>query len=450
MSRRARLALVLALAAALMLPAACATVPVSSPVKLATPSPGAQQRGGVAVYPAGPVQGATPLQVVDGFLESMASYQPGYQVAREFLTPAAQNSWATAAVQVFEQLPNSGLRNDNGDVELKAVQVAEIGPDGRWQSFLPGRERTITFPMEKVDGQWRISKAPVGVLMSKFDTSREFAAYNLAFFDPGFRWFVSERRFLPVRGSLESMLVARLFDGPSAWLAPVVRSAVPDGENASPTVTVTGDTAKVTIDDVRVTSLGDDQRRLLYAQISETLAQVGISAVSIYVRLVPLTITGFADEAIPVSTWSGFELTDPNVGGVRMAFVGGKLTTLTAGAPGLGMVDALHGVSGRSCAISTSIDRLAVVAAKGTSVDVADANEAKSRRVYTGADIAQPSFDQDGDLWMADDTARGSVVWLYRAKKLIPVAIGVLAKDHIVSLRVSPDRSRVAIVTRGR
>lgn len=429
-----------------MIATGCAGVPVSSPVRLATPSPSQQQRGGVTVYPAGPVEGASALAVVDGFIESMASYQSGYQVARQFLTPAAQASWLTGTVQVFDQLPTSALSTDGSTIELKANEVAQIGLDGRWTSFLPGSQAAIRFPMEKVDGQWRISKPPAGVLMSKFDTNREFAAYDLAFFDPGFRWFVSERRFLPARGSLESMLVSRLFTGPSSWLAPVVRTSVPEGESASPSVTVTGDTARISIDDARVAGLGNEQRRLLYAQISETLAQVGISSVSIVVRQVPLSLDGFADGPIPVQTWSGFQLGDQNVSGVRFAFVGNKISVLAPGKTGGALVEQLHGQNGRSCAVSPTTDKLAIVDKAGRLVRLADAAGTKSSVILTGKSIAQPSFDPFDDLWLADTTAHGSSVWIYRAGKMIAVDIGSLARQHISALRVSADGARVALV----
>jgi len=431
-----------------VLASGCAGVPVSSPVRLATPSPSQQQRGGVTVYPAGPIEGASSLGVVDGFLESMASYQAGYQVARQFLTPAAQTGWSLGTVQVFDQLPTSALSMDGSSIVLKANEVAQIGADGRWTSLLPGRPTTIRFTMEKVDGQWRISKPPVGVLMSKFDTNREFAAYDLAFFDPGFRWFVNERRFLPARGSLESMLVARLFAGPSSWLAPVVRSAVPEGENAPPTVTVTGDTARVSIDDQRVSSLGDDERRLLYAQISETLAQVGISSVSIVVRQVPLSLDGLADGPIPVQTWSGFELGDQNVSGVRFAFVSDKVDLLAPGTSGGTLVEQLHGQNGRSCAVGPTTDRLAVVDKSGRLVRLADAAGSKSSVILTGTSIAQPSFDPTGDLWLVDATSKGSSVWIYRDGKLLAVGTGSLGAQQITALRVSADGARVALTVR--
>lgn len=443
---RAVLAILVVLTA--VIATGCAGVPVSSPVRLATPSPSQQQRGGVTVYPAGPVEDASPLGVVDGFLESMASYQSGYQVARQFLTPSAQAGWSTATVRVFDQLPTSALSVDGSTIVLKANEVAEIGADGRWTSFLPGRQASMRFPMEKVDGQWRISTPPVGVLMSKFDTNREFAAYDLAFFDPGFRWFVSERRFLPARGSLESMLVARLFAGPSSWLAPVVRSAVPEGENASPTVTVTGDTARISIDDLRASSLGNDERRLLYAQISETLAQVGISSVAIVVRQVPLSLEGFTDGPIPVQTWSGFELGDQNVSGVRFAFVNNKISVLAPGTTGEALVEQLHGQNGRSCAVSSTTDRVAIVDKAGRMVRLADAAGTRSSVIRTGTSIAQPSFDPSGDLWLADTTAHGSSVWIYRQGKLLAVDIGSLATQHIAALRVSADGARVALIVR--
>jgi len=47
----------------------------------------------VAVLPTGPRSGDDPVAIVEGFLSSMASYEPGYPTAREYLTPTAAAGW---------------------------------------------------------------------------------------------------------------------------------------------------------------------------------------------------------------------------------------------------------------------------------------------------------------------------------------------------------------------
>ena len=80
----------------LALLAGCVTVPTSGPVERHVP---AQQQAnpGVDIAPVPPAQGAPPGLIVEGFLHAMATYQPGYSVARQFLTRAASITWDTNA-----------------------------------------------------------------------------------------------------------------------------------------------------------------------------------------------------------------------------------------------------------------------------------------------------------------------------------------------------------------
>ena len=433
-----------------LLAGGCVRVPTSGPVEYQSPTASAPQRGGVAVFPAGPVGNATPRQIVEGFLDAMASYQPGYPVAREFLTAEAAGQWATGRVQVFDSIGATSLRVRGPSVSMTARRTDAITADGQWRSFGTGSEITVDFPLRRVDGQWRIARPPDGVLMSRFDTSREFDAFHLYFFDTGFRWFVPERRFLPARSSVESVLVSRLIAGPSAWLAPVVRTGIPEGATGAPTVTVVGETAMVNFDDLRMNALTDDQRRYLYAQLSETLGQVGIVAVSIRVRQVPLTISGLPEEAIPVAQWSRFDPTTDTVDGVAFAFTKGRLTQLPSAGLGASLVDQLGRPPGLSCAVSRSIDRLAIVSPDGRSVRVADGVSGKPRVVLTGAGVPQPSFDGYDDLWMVSRAPTGSTAFAYRGNRLLPVNLDGLANRQILGLRVSDDGVRAAMaVSRG-
>ena len=77
----------LAIGALSLLLAGCASVPTSGPVAHHTPQ-AASVDGGVRVDPLPPSEGASQLLIVEGFLHAMSTYQPGYAVARQYLTDA--------------------------------------------------------------------------------------------------------------------------------------------------------------------------------------------------------------------------------------------------------------------------------------------------------------------------------------------------------------------------
>ena len=78
-------ALVLALSA-------CSTVPASSPTVQITQAP-VRPDEDVGIEPLSPTAGATPEEIVRGFIEAAASARPGHPVAKQHLTPQAATGW---------------------------------------------------------------------------------------------------------------------------------------------------------------------------------------------------------------------------------------------------------------------------------------------------------------------------------------------------------------------
>ena len=90
-SRRLLVRLV-ALAGVLLPLAACSTVPTSSATVQITQAE-SRPVPDVGIEPLPPEPGATPEEIVRGFIDAAASVRPGHPVAREHLTPAASKKW---------------------------------------------------------------------------------------------------------------------------------------------------------------------------------------------------------------------------------------------------------------------------------------------------------------------------------------------------------------------
>ncbi|MFL6096771.1 MAG: hypothetical protein ACJ71Y_15070, partial [Blastococcus sp.] len=71
----------------------CSTVPSSSATVQITDAP-SRPTESVGVEPLPPEPGATPEEIVRGFIEAAASTRPGHPVAKEHLTPAAGKTWS--------------------------------------------------------------------------------------------------------------------------------------------------------------------------------------------------------------------------------------------------------------------------------------------------------------------------------------------------------------------
>jgi len=167
---RVRTAAALAAAAAML--AGCAGVPTSGPV----------QQGPVVVAPEGdsfirviarpPVDGMTQEQVVRGFQEATAAQDIAFDVAKQYLTDLAAATWdPTAGVQVYD---NAGLAYElDGDVvKAGGAKAAEIDDAGQWTVAAPGSRLEVRYGLQRVDGEWRISAPPQGLVLGRGDIDR--------------------------------------------------------------------------------------------------------------------------------------------------------------------------------------------------------------------------------------------------------------------------------------
>ena len=123
----------------IVLAAGCAEIPTSGPVVEGEAVP-EQLPVSVGFVPNPPVAGASETDIVQGFLEAMASYEAGYQTAKEFLTPDARVG--LGAVRGHDDLlghaygypdsPRSGpSRHDGGGGDLSARRAMNAG-HRRW------------------------------------------------------------------------------------------------------------------------------------------------------------------------------------------------------------------------------------------------------------------------------------------------------------------------------
>ncbi|HZR50695.1 MAG TPA: GerMN domain-containing protein [Streptosporangiaceae bacterium] len=211
----------------------------------------------IGPYPSAPIPNASPVQIVQGFLFASASYYTAGSVAKEFLTPAAQN-WKPTSVTVFTkwdasdptEMPAAHNKaqsivqihgqvqarlNGAGQPYVSAAQSnapnAQPSQDGG--SCMPGTGSTgcYQFTLVKVDGQWRIDSPPPYLLVEENAFQRGWASQDLYFFDATRQVLVPDSVFVPI-GTSESDLLNKLAQalvkGPSqaSWLSGATGSNV--------------------------------------------------------------------------------------------------------------------------------------------------------------------------------------------------------------------------------
>ncbi|SNS02003.1 Sporulation and spore germination [Geodermatophilus pulveris] len=441
------------LAAALLASStACSTVPTSSPTVQITQAP-PRADGPVGIEPLSPEPGATPEEVVRGFVEATASTVIGHPVAREHLAREPAGSWADDAGITLLGADYATVTTDTGTVVVTGELVGTIDQRG---AFSVGGQEVYSreFRLEQVDGEWRISDPPDGLLMLLPDFERLYERRDLYFLDPTGSRVVPDPRYLIGGEAQPTVLVDRLLDGPSAVLAAGVRTALDDlalGDAAlGSTVEVSGQVVRVDL-----TGIADaPPARLaeLSAQLVWTLGQLtSVRSVEVLADGDPLALDG-VPAVQTVDTWAALDPDAAPVDAVGHYLVDGALWTAAetpAPAPGPAGAGA-YGLSGAAVATDPSTGQLTGM------VGVAERDgQATLLTGRYGGDLT-PVLTS-GSLTVPTVAATREEFWLVRDGSTVvrlpagapPQAVNAVTLPGLgraTALQLSPDGVRAAVV----
>lgn len=427
-STRHALALVALLATAALALAGCLRLPESGETHRVDTTQG-DDTGGYVVNASGPADGASPADIVNGFLLASADTRGSHEVAREYLTESFAPEWQPdAGVQILTGLPGVDV-TDPGAVTASGegdgtVDAAGVYHDGSG----PVRQE---YRLVQEDGQWRIARAPDGVTITRSSFELTFKAIRLAYLSPDgetlvpdVRWFQSgdqmatrvARAFLagavdPVRSGTRPL--------PTADLHLTVDSVAISGGTA--TVSLTGD----------YPSLSDDDQRDFKTLLERSLDQIdGVGRIEVTVNSLRLD----------ASTRSTEELDFPSVSDGRMAVVdddGARIVDEQSWmdrSGDSGLTDALRTLQGRQ------VGSIAVVSgrlAAGTGDGLLVAGGSGAAHLLAGRLQGPVTLDRTGRAWGIVD---GALTWLAGdgSHATLALSAGVLAAA------VSVDGARVA------
>ncbi|MGW5574374.1 MtrAB system accessory lipoprotein LpqB [Nocardia thailandica] len=276
--------LIAALLTGLLVLTGCASLPDSS----APQALGTINREPTSEGPPPPVAGRDPDLLLRDFLQASADPANQHAAARQYLTPAAAAEWNDAASATVVERPDTLRESRSGDKAtyvVRARKVGDLGADGTYRSS-DGTDVKVEnkIEMSKVDGEWRITELPDGVVMDTSSFYKAYHRYVLYYPDPGSSIMVPDPRWVSVpKGQLAERLIGMLGQGPQPSLAPAVRNQL------APPVAVRGPITKannepgeisgiggVRVDFTGVGQLNQRDRELFAAQIILTLASAEI------------------------------------------------------------------------------------------------------------------------------------------------------------------------------
>ena len=449
---------------------ACATVPTGGPVVSEKIAPAGGPQAGVyeQLIAPPPQPGWKPDQIVNGFLLAGADFTGDHRVAAEYLTQAARRSWHPGSnATVFSNTPVAELvPQPGGDatVHVSGQQVATIGSQGEGEYVAAphgGIPFSATFHLRKVHGQWRITDPGRRLLLTSDDVARAYRSQDLYFFDPLMTALVPDPVFVPVQGSPVPQSVQSLLHGATGWLNQATKTAFPAGTRLI-NVNPSGDVVRVDLGGAAARTT-QHQQELMSAQLVWTLRRFPDAAQNLNLLLEinghPVTLPSIGSAQQPVATsWQSYDPSGLGAGSSFPAFFvgqGNKIQILNS----VGNGSQASPVPGTAGAGAIPLNQIAVSPDPDTSriAGVSPGDDA----VYTGGlspsgslalqlsgkNFTNPSWDRDGNLWIAGEAGGKSGIWML-ADGVQPVQVRMPGGyGPVQALRVARDGARIALIT---
>ena len=439
--RRLLVALVAALTVGVL--AACASIPTSGPVEQGRPLE-EERAQGIRYYPAGPFEGASREEIVQGFLDAGTGAQNDFAIAREYLAPELAASWQPTG-HVYVTDGQAAMKTESDRLVSVQVQVyGRVDAHGNYREVVTAANETLEFEVEQVDGEWRITDAPDGIVLLKQAFNDLFKPRTLYFYGsemhyvaPDLRWFLSS-------GDVPSRVVRELLVGPAEWLAVggAVRSAFPEGVELRQPVRVQEGLAIVDLTDTASTAT-PDELKLMRLQLEETLTAIAdIDSVEVRVNEAKLDIALPAADAV---------VRAPDVNSSPMVSQRGRIGYLTGGQLSMptgteSVVAAVEELQPIRGAISASRRSIVLLTEEGTWSMRFDDPEPVLVDERPGQ--VEPALDNWDWVWSHSTSEPGLYVSAVGEYGLTEIPIPEQIAPDFISYQVSRDGTRLAVLYR--
>jgi hypothetical protein len=437
---------------AVLLLAGCSGIPDAGPVVVVEASDEPTFSSLVRIDPASPEPGSSPRQLVSDFMSAMQAYPVSTDVAREFLSSDAADSWNPEQGTVIYETVDYG-EEPGGAVEMQVVERARLGAQGTYYPRIAGQQRKpVQWRLVQEEGEWRIANPPDLLYVRAAHFEDYYGSYNLYFLDSSQQVAVGEPAYFPAGDQLATNLVRALLDGPSASTAAHVRTAIPSNERLEVAIPIGPDG----VAEVRLTGPEDElselQAQLMSVQVVSTLRQVpGVLGVRIVVNDQPLEVGGLTDIQ-DVSSWR-YYIPAVNVVERRLfALAKGRLVTIEGAfvAP----VEAPVGQQPqdlRWVLVKESPQLLLGVSRDGRRLltGAIGSGDPLTATEVRGTDLGRPTHAGSVGVAVVDRTTEDSslvVVENIADPDARRVSLGLLASSYVDAFSISPDGVRFVAV----
>ena len=152
--------------------------------------------------PAGPTEGISQEQVINGFIYAGNGPQDDYAVARKFLTKNYSSMWHPSTETLIQSGQTEVVSNTGTKIRLVVNFDARVNSRGNYLTE-PGSSRSLEFKLLQENGEWRISSAPDLTVLLAPNFKVLFQAIPVYFWDKSFSYLVPDVRWFPTRASYQ-------------------------------------------------------------------------------------------------------------------------------------------------------------------------------------------------------------------------------------------------------
>jgi hypothetical protein len=462
-----RLAVVAGASALALLAGACGGIPSSGPVHS-----GAQLDGPppVRVLPNPPQPGASPTDVIRGFLRAQPGLDDDEAVARSYLTGDAARNWARRPdVVVYpDDTSLSITAGSGGAYTVSSAVSATVDADGEYTAAPAGSKATLKVQVLKVDGEWRVSglDKPEERWLTTYDLERVYRQIPLYYGVTGSKVLVPDLRWFALTQGVATAVARAQLAPPPAYLRSAVVTGVPNSTILAVDSVPNADGIASVELTANALSANPAARAMLWAQLAGSVTQTpGVDTVRVLVNgklleLPGLTLVGGATTTSlgyttePAVSAEPVALSDKGSTSVLTQIVGASDQQVPARQPVLPVSD----IQLRSVTRSFDAQEFAGIGQAGSAL-VRVVSGKGSAVIATGSNLTRPSYDPQGWVWTASSgpgvstqlkaVQTGAGIALKAPVAASPTA-SWLSGRQVTALRMSRDGARALVISHGR
>ena len=393
----------------------------------------------VDFLPPGPSVGASQEEILLGFIAAGTAAQNNYRVARSYLAEDVTDEWNPNQVVLIRAGEGQVQLIDDQSLQYSVPVLASVDESGRYDQAQAIGFQDLVFSFVQENGEWRISDAPPGIVLTEAAFREAFASFRLYYFSADYREVVPDSRWFATRGDVMSNIVRGLIDAPTFWLdqGATVTAFPPGLRLVLPPVVVNGE-ALVDVTSVMLET-DEIQRARVLQQLTLSLQQVpGVASVAISVNQIPLAIDLPSDEQMSLSL--GRDARAMVVRGREFGYIqGGRIERIDGVSDQVGALRPTHVFFSPTSEEAAAVTDLGVwrIGAGVPPIEPLDAREG----------LIRPVIDGCGILWSATKTLGPDALRVFPAVgEPDTVTLDLPGDSTLVTMELARDNTRMVFV----